>query len=922
MVEDRNLPVDKIYCADGMHGGVAVVLYGVDEVVTALLNKRKVEPSYKFYLELDGYTFEDWIRNPTPVKDNLKQAVKDGWVEIVNGAYTQPFAENIGLESNIRQLQWGRLLAQRALETNIETYLVQEHAFHVALPQILLQLGYKSAVLRTHWPIWGQHKSYPYQSFYWIGADGSKILTVPHYSFLHFGRVPRERPHLETWIKHERPYLETSMENWIEPPSEENIKRWLTECEKLGIDKPLASRDADLIFPHILKDETLRKIGKDSRLQFVTPREYTQLVKASTTVEEYVDSDDMDTTLPFGLGGDRIIAGSKKIENKLLAAEKFSTVAYLLAGRPFCNPYRMNLGGGQHYEDDLRFAWRKLLLAEQHDIWVGGPTAFADSTLEERGLRWLREAEAICDEILAESMVQILFCVKFNLSLEKAAPIAVFNPLPWSRTDVVEVNLQFRKRDFDEITMQGPDGRAVPTQIVKLERYEDGSIAKALVVFVAREVPGTGYKVYYAVEQGERVSTDLEASESRVENSNIIMTLNARGITGIALKGKQRQLIAEDRTAARLVAFQGDDRLCMNAGQNPGQLRLVEKGPVRAKYEIVGSSEIFNFCKMITVHAYIPRIDVEDQITIPEPVFIGHHTKEETDPPEKRKGWYTDVFIEAEKLRSVIPLAITDEHVRHNTVYVSSETNHEAFSGYDWADVSGQEKGLTLINRGNFRYYYDSIRKELSLVLGYSGTFVYSSGPEFHMMKGNYSFSYALYPHEAFKSSLVNRAALEANNPLIVCGFKYFPLISKDMAKRIEAFYKELEKLNRPLLPEEFSFLRVEAASGNISTMCLEKGLPVIRLYEDSGEKADARIFFFEDLQAAEVIDLRGNVLRRLDAKNGFVNIALNPYEIITMRLKLASRLQPEKLPPGARFASDYFFITEEANLIHGTELT
>lgn len=864
-----------------MHGGVAVLLCGVDEIVAALLEKRKIEQSYKFYLELDGYTFEDWLRNPSSTRDLLKWAVKNGWAEIVSGAYTQPFAENIGLESNIRQLQWGKSLAKKALDSDIETYLIQEHAFHTALPQILLQLGYKRVILRTHWPIWGQHKSYPHQAFYWQGADGSKILTIPHYTFLHFGKVPEERPRLEAWIS-----------EGVDPPKEENIRRWISEAEKLNISKPLATREPDLVMQAVLKDETVKSIGEDPRLQFVTLGEYARKVESSATVTEFIHPDDMDTTLPFGLRGDKVLIGSKRVENLILAAEKFSTVAFLLSGRPFCNPYTMNLGGGQHYKDDLWFAWRKLMLAEQHDIWVCGPLAFTGYSLEDRGLKWLEEAESICKEILAESISQIMLCVKPNLSFEKAAVIAVFNPLPWSRTDIAWVNFEFKEGDFKNIALVDSEGKPVPTQLLDVERYEDGSIAKAYVAFIAADVPSIGYRIYYAVERAENPTSDLEASDNKAENSKIVVTLDNRGITGITLKDRWEQLISRGNAATRLVAFQGDKEVWVDTGETPGELRLVESGPVLAQYEITGSTGIFKFQKRITVYAHLARVDIEDHIRIQKPVFIGHHTKEprfeRTKAHEKLKGWHTDVFIEKEKLRSVVPLEISNEIVRRNVVYVPFETRREVFSGYDWADVSGESKGLTLINKGNFRYHYDGAKKEISLILGYSGTFVYSSGPEFHMMRGDYSFRYSLYPHGLFQASLVNRAALEANNPLIVQGFRYGPLITEETAALAKRHLENLQKIGRPLLPEKFSFAELEADSGNISTIYLENGCPIIRVYEDSGKKTKVKIRFFKKIGEADLLDLKNRVIKRLPIENGEVSIALNPYQIATLRLKLA----------------------------------
>lgn len=864
----------KIYCSDGMHGGVAVLMCNVDKVVEALMKKHDMNASYKFYLELDGFTFEDWLRSPSPIREELKRALREGWAEIVNGAYTQPFAENIGLESNIRQLQWGKLLAKKALGIDIETYLVQEHAFHVALPQILLQLGYKYVILRTHWPIWGQHRSYPFESFYWRGADGSRILTIPHYSFLHFGRVPEQRPQLESWIG-----------EGTGPPREENIERWLSECERMGINRPLATREPDLILPAILKDDAIRCISEDPKLQFVTPKEYAEMVKADAEKEVYIHPDDMDTTLPFGLNGDKIIIGTKRIENKLLTAEKFSTIAYLLNGRAFCDPYRMNIGGGQHFKYELESAWRKLLLSEQHDIWVCGPLASLGYTLWDRGMEWLREAEDTCNEVLNESLSQIMFHVKFDLSFEKAAPIAVFNPLPWRRSEAVNVNLKFKMGDFKSIAIIDPKGRRVPSQVLEVERYEDGSIAWASVAFMAFDVPGMGYKVFYVTDEETVSSTDLEASEYKAANSKVIVTLDNRGITGITLADTGQQLIADGKVAARLRAFVGDKKLWIDTSEATSTIRMMEKGPVLARYEIKGSTEAFDFQKIITVYSYTPWIEVVDCINMSKPAYIGYHSEVKG----SFKDWrgYLDVFMEEEKLRVVIPLSVAGETVRRNIVYVPSETRRSVFSAYDWTDVSDENKGLTLINRGNFRYHYNSALKELSLILGYSGNFIYSRGPEFHMMKGKYTFSYALYPHGSFDVSQVNRAALAVNNPLMARSFKYSPVITKSTSKRIRRHYVDSEKHGKTLLPQEFSFLKIDAENINVSTLRLEDNKPILRLYEHSGRGGNVRISFFKKIREASIVNLKNEEMQPIGAADGTLNIKLNPYQIITLRLEI-----------------------------------
>jgi len=868
-------PTDIVYCADVMHGGVAVLLCAVDTIVERLIKNTETWPGYKTVLELDGYTFEDWLRDPKPVVQALSRAIKDGRAELVSGAYTQPFAENIALESNIRQLQWGKMLCRKALDVDIETYLIQEHAYHIALPQILKQLGYKYLVLRTHWPIWGQHLNYPHESFLWEGSDGSQILTIPAYRFIYFGRVPNEPPGLHAWIQRRG----APEGGW--PLEEADIQRWLDAARAEGIARPLASREPDLIAPQILADETIRKINEDPRTQFVTIAEYARLVEPSVQETLHLSADDMDTTLSFGLLGDVIYIGCKRAENLLMSAEKLSTAAYLVAGREVCNPDHMNLGGGQNAEDDLAYAWRKLMLAEQHDVWVCGPASTFGYSLADRGMNWLREAEAIGQEVVQESMAQILGAVGWKLPTPDALPILVCNSLSWPRTAIAKVEITFNKGEHRAVSILDHGGRPVTSQIVEQQTYSDGSLRKVVIAFVAQDMPSMGYRLYYAVGSRQQPgTTDLRASASRVSNAFFEATLSAHGLTSLVCQGSEGQalpLIPDGQVAAYLKAFLGDQGQWLDTRDGQAEIELVDNGPVYARYRLRGHTSAFDYTRLITVYCSTPWVEIEDTLDFPEAVYLGHYTPRsvKSERRDAEGGWHTDCFIEKEKLQVALPLNLDGARVSRNVVYVPTETQRDDFSAYDWADVSDGEKGLALVNLGNYRYHYDRSAQELSLVLGYSGAFLYTTTPDFHLMEGRYQFRYAIAPHGPRDFVWNNRRAWEINNPLFTLGTYRWRSSGRDIKKGS--------------LAPEGSFLTLDAASGIVSTLMLEKGRPIIRLYEDAGRKGQARLTFDRPVAKAERVDLLGNVQQVLPVDQGALEVMLEPYQIVTLKFDYAS---------------------------------
>ena len=46
--------------------------------------------------------------------------------------------------------------------------------------------------------------------------------------------------------------------------------------------------------------------------------------------------------------------------------------------------------------------------------------------------------------------------------------------------------------------LTGPDGGAIPVQILESTRYADGGLKTARIAFIARDVPALGYATYHA----------------------------------------------------------------------------------------------------------------------------------------------------------------------------------------------------------------------------------------------------------------------------------------------------------------------------------------------------------------------------------------------------------------------------------------
>ena len=83
-------------------------------------------------------------------------------------------------------------------------------------------------------------------------------------------------------------------------------------------------------------------------------------------------------------------------------------------------------------------------------------------------------------------------------------PVVVANPLAWARTDVVRVRMEFSTAVVGAVRVIDDAGREAPSQVLSWEEagrdrpaLYNAQRASAELLFLARDVPGAGYRTYY-----------------------------------------------------------------------------------------------------------------------------------------------------------------------------------------------------------------------------------------------------------------------------------------------------------------------------------------------------------------------------------------------------------------------------------------
>ncbi len=265
-------------------------------------------------------------------------------------------------------------------------------------------------------------------------------------------------------------------------------------------------------------------------------------------------------------------------ENELLAntAESAAVTANVLGAMPYP-------------ADKLLRAWDLTLGSQMHDMLPGTclPRAYEFTWNDE--VLALNQFAAVAEGSSA--------AVSAGLDTRVAAggvPIVVYNPLSIARQDVVEATVTLPADAGSGLTVFGPDGRAVPTQITS--RNGD----QATLLFLAN-APSVGYAVYEARPGADAAAVAARRSRAAPAASRTNGIASPSMPTATFLPSSTRRRARKCSSRPRRLVFQyekprewpswnmdWEDQQkppkAILAG--PAQVRVVESGPVRVTLEV------------------------------------------------------------------------------------------------------------------------------------------------------------------------------------------------------------------------------------------------------------------------------------------------------------------------------------------------
>jgi alpha-mannosidase len=768
----------------------------------------------------------EWMEERYPdLFQQIQQRVKEGRWELLGGNWVEADMNVPDGESLVRQLLEGKRYFRQKFGVDIRNgWTPDSFGYSWQLPQIYRKSGIDTFV--TQKMAWNDTTQIPYKLFWWQGLDGTRLLTYFPDGYANPIEPPRIAKAESAWIPQMKYptmlYLFGVGDHGGGPTRRmlDTIREW---------------QAPDMVYP---------------KMQLGTIQPYLDELHKAPTMPVWND----ELYFEYHRGIFTTQAETKKANRRsealLLSAEKYSALASLM--------------GFDYPADALRDAWHKVLFNQFHDIAAG--SGIHDVYVD--ALRDYDVVKHIGDEAVAAATGELL--AHINTSGE-GVPLVVFNPLSWSRTDVVEAEVQLPS-SARSVAIVDSRGSAMTSEVVS----HDAATSRIKVRFIARDVPSLGYEVFRVFPDQDlpKASSTLHAAGTTVENEFVRIAVDPQTgcVTSIFDKQHNREALAPKACGNQLQVWTDKPKDWDAWNIDPGywdlphwelmhaeEVRLLPgNGPATATLRVrqkFGSSE---FTQDITMYSGIPRVDVK---------------------------FHADWHEQHKLLKVAFPLAAQNSFATYEIPYgaiqrpttrnTPAEQAKFEVPALRWADLSDQQSGFSLLN--DAKYGYDTLGNVMRLTLLRGPTW-----PDPVADQGEHSFTYSLYPHAGgWREAGTMRRGYELNYPLL-------PMPATP---------------HTGPLPAEYSFISIDVASV-ILTVVKKAETPnnvgkgadssdrtqlVLRFYETDGKPSAARVNLPTGATSAIQTNLMEKEEQPLSVTGAALELTFKPYEIKTVKVSFTA---------------------------------
>jgi hypothetical protein len=696
------------------HGGL--VLWGRDHLVKYLhsaVDWLQRYPGFKIGLDNEAYTYDKLAEQDPAVLEEIRGYLSKypGRFGIGTCTYGQPLSVFVNEESNVRQIEYALAADRQYFGTAPDVYLMSEHAMHAQIPQLLKGFGFRGAIMRTHYMMYGYNPVFDMPIGWWVGLDGSRIATIPTYQGqgAQFGK--------------------TTVDNWIltRYPSPLAPKSPAEFRKEFGRIQPLLATRAD--DAGLRREELVQECEGKPGFQWVLLEEILPLFPAPRE-DMKTAANDFVVRMPWGYCGNEIWNLSRQAEAAVLTAERIAALAAI--------------AGGDDCEADLEKAWKSLLVAQHHDIQICGILADARKFLPE-SLRMSREVTTRSLQWLGSRLASGGF-----------PQVVVFNPVSWRRQAWIEMPVAFEKGFATAIEVRR-EGRIVPSAILSADTWSDGRLRLAKLAVLA-DLEGLSVGAFELHPASTASAPTSEAAGMSVDSENLVLTtpfwevrFHSEGGLSSIKDGRTGAEFLRPQTARGLFAGRIDAKEMTSKGS--WALEAARVGATWATARQSGLIGPIPYTLEMTFYRQSPRIDCWMRFRF-SGEKIGRVTANVRDN--------VSGFVHEEKLRFKLFPALREEALGiRDLPFAISETPEPYINGLYWTAVADGDKGIAVFNKGTM----GAVREKdggFAIPLAYAAYYVWGT----RMLSGDFEYEFALYPFSGrWAAADLHRQALEYNFP-------------------------------------------------------------------------------------------------------------------------------------------------------------
>jgi len=806
----------------------------IQEIVLKKALEMIENSDFRFLVEQTYLLEQIEYRDPQLFSD-ITEAIAARKLEIADGQYMMPDLMMPCGEVLIREILFGKRYSKEKFGVDVPVaWAADGFGLNAQMPQIYKKSGYQWHAFRRGLP---KSIGYRVSEFLWEGLDGTRIIS--HWMPLGY----RAGLDLNKW---EEAYKALS--------SLATTSHILMPCGSGGV------MPQDEIPERV---EQWNREHRDSKMVIATPTDFFASFEREKrnliTFRGELYSGDLQNIFPdVAASRIRLKLSIRQCENMLIDAEKMATLALLR--------------GKQYPADVMAEMWRMMLFLAFHDVL---PSCGIDEIYDE-AWEYINEIETLSRTVTRDAAE---FLIEDG---SHGSAIAVLNANNWEFTDWVEAEVKLGAGWSREPGI-ALNGKEIPSEAVELDRWDDGSIRRAKIGFLAA-VPPLGYRVYEVSRKTSSFKSEVRVEGNEVitkyfrlcvdENTGILAVFDKDG--GQILEGNEviideelGDLYFHGGKLEEYIGSEGGEGIRFGAFK-PEEIKI-ERGPLRTvitfrdafyclrwpyylieKYEpVLYRHKTVDVCKKVIVYDRIPRIDFVTTLNLHQS-HVRIRLKFDTcmvTPSYTRETQFGVIDV---------PIARTLEE----SVKVPSLT---------WIICEEGGRGLAFMTQGmpineiKGGEIYSTLLRSVSVLSadGVSGPLVPTPGA---MELGEHSYEYSIYPYCGdWKSAGVHRRGAEFSDGLIALQMNTAP------------DHKEYEGLS--LEPDNLLVSALKKAE--------EGDGIIVRFFETKGERCRGLLRLPEGVTGVRYVNLLEEEECELRTENGVVEMDVKAFEIVTLKLVL-----------------------------------